>query len=58
MNEVKEIIEQKTKHINDLIDQLLAIGQELEFSKRDIENLEAMKIRAKNKMKRQVKKSL
>ena len=58
MNEVKEIIDQKTKRINDLIDQLLAIGQELEFSKRDIENLEAMKIRAKNKMKRQVKKSL
>lgn len=58
MNEVKEIIEQKTKRINDLIDQLLAIGQELEFSKRDIENLEAMKIRAKNKMKRQVKKTL
>jgi hypothetical protein len=58
MNEVKEIIEQKTKRINDLIDELLVIGQELEFSKRDIDNLEAMRTRAKNKMKRQVKKSL
>lgn len=58
MNEVKEIIENKTKRINELIDELLEIGQELEFSKRDIDNLEAMRTRAKNKMKRQVKKSL
>lgn len=58
MNEVKEIIEQKNKRINDLIDQLLAIGKDLEFSRRDIENLEALRTRAKNKMKRQVKKSL